>query len=100
MQEFCQTMYDVYTCLDTAYAQTLKNFHSFFDRGAVALALRSAPTREDFVLALQPRQFTVDGTVAEAEALLISHMTEYSKGLSAQLAKCKKLFVNLGLKDT
>eukprot|EP01134_Creolimax_fragrantissima_P003971 CFRG3971T1 len=99
-EEFCHTEYDVYTCLDISYSASLKTFHNFFEKGAVMLALRSAPTREELIRSLQPGiSGTPDENMGDSEMLLKSQMTEYSRHLSAQLAKLKKLFISLGLED-
>uniref|UniRef100_A0A8C8RRJ7 Pleckstrin homology domain-containing family A member 8 n=1 Tax=Pelusios castaneus TaxID=367368 RepID=A0A8C8RRJ7_9SAUR len=48
---------NIQTALNTAYGKTLRQHHGWVVRGVFALALRAAPTYEDFVAALSVKKF-------------------------------------------
>ncbi|XP_014669282.1 PREDICTED: oxysterol-binding protein homolog 1-like isoform X3 [Priapulus caudatus] len=50
LQEFLQADTELYECVQQAYNDTLKQYHSWVVRGVFALALKAVPYRRDFII--------------------------------------------------
>ncbi|KAK2178970.1 hypothetical protein NP493_521g01106 [Ridgeia piscesae] len=96
--EFASTTDDLTVIANTVYSKTLKDFHSYVVRGAFKLALKSMPTRREFLqfIGVSPAHIN-DMTL---EAAILKEIDLYTTAQKDIIAILNAFFTSCGLEFT